>query len=125
MSGRTQKRFLSDAGDERSVTELAKSLYKIPVLLTTRTRCGKTHCRCRTGHLHGPYHALQWREGTTQRRRYVRTAEVPGIRAILQQRRCQRHQERLALAASLQSWRALACLTAEVEAHLRDEEARR
>ena len=79
------------------------------------------HCRCNAGQLHGPYHALHWREGTIQRRRYVRAADVPAVAAILEQRREQRRAERLAHALSLRSWRELARLVEEYEARLREE----
>src|SRR5918995_6512535 len=98
MSANRNKRFLPGDHTARAATDIAKSLYKIPTLLTTWTRCGKPHCRCNEGQLHGPYHALHWRDGAIQRRRYVRTDDVPAVRAILEKRREQRRGERLALA---------------------------
>jgi hypothetical protein len=121
MSACREKRFLTGDGSALAVTEIAKSLYKIPTLLITWTRCGKPRCRCREGHLHGPYHALHWRDGTIQRRRYVRTTDVPVVRAILEKRREQRRAERLALALSLLSWRQLARLVEDYEARLEEE----
>ena len=121
MSTRSEKRFLTDAEPARGATEIAKSLYKMPTLLTTWTRCGKPCCRCREGHLHGPYHALHWRDGAIQRRRYVRTGDVPAVRAILEKRREQRATERLALALSLRSWRELGRWVCQYEASLREE----
>ena len=121
MSPNRNKRFLTEDGSARAATEIANSLYKIPTLLTTWTRCGKPHCRCREGHLHGPYHALHWRDGTIQRRRYVRAADVPEVLAILEKRRELRATERLAMALSLHSWRELGAWVAEVEARLREQ----
>src|SRR5215207_3942596 len=118
MSTHGEKRFLTGAGSARAATEIAKTLYKIPALLTTWTRCGKAHCRCREGHLHGPYHILHWRDGTIQRRRYVRAADVPEVRAILKKRRTQRNLQRLAFALSLHASHGLDRLLAEVEARL-------
>src|SRR5215211_759734 len=115
MSAHATKRFLTDARSARAVTEIAKSLYKIPTLLTTWTRCGKPRCRCREGQLHGPYHALHWRDGAIQRRRYVRAADVPAVRAILEKRREQRATQRLALALSTRTWRELSGWIAEYE----------
>jgi hypothetical protein len=120
MSANRNKRFLSDAGSARAATEIAKSLYKIPTLLTTWTRCGKPHCRCREGQLHGPYHALHWRDGAIQRRRYVRAVDVPAVQAILEKRREQRATERLALALSIRAWHELGAWVAAVEARLRE-----
>ncbi len=124
MSANRNKRFLTGDGSARAATEIAKSLYKIPALLTTWTRCGKPHCRCREGHLHGPYHALHWRDGAIQRRRYVRAADVPAVRAILEKRREQRSLQRLAHALSMHAWRDLSGWVAEVEARLRAERER-
>jgi hypothetical protein len=122
VSPYAKKRFLApDAEPLSDANRLAESLYKIPVLLTTWTRCGKPRCRCREGHLHGPYHVLHWRDGAIQRRRYVRAADVPAVRAILEQRRAERAMERLAFTLSLQSWRDLSRWVAEYEAALRGE----
>ena len=114
-----QKEFLVDGVGGLSAIELAKVLYKIPVLLTTWTRCGKPTCRCTAGRLHGPYHALHWRDGAIQRRRYVRAADVLTVRATLENRRDERHAERMALSQSLRSWRALGRLVHEYDACLR------
>jgi hypothetical protein len=122
MSAPNEKRFLADAEPERAATKIAKTLYKTPALLTTWTRCGKPNCRCNAGRLHGPYHALHWRDGAIQRRRYVRAAEVPAMRAILETRRRERADERLAHALSLRSWRQLVQLVVDVEARLREEQ---
>ena len=121
MTAHAEKRFLTDDDPARGATEIAKSLYKIPTLLTTWTRCGKPHCRCREGRLHGPYYALHWRDGTIQSRRYVRAADVPAVRAILEKRREQRATERLALALSTRTWRELSGWIAELEARLHAE----
>ena len=121
MSADSEKRFLAGDHSARAATEIAKSLYKIPALLTTWTRCGKPRCRCREGHLHGPYHALHWRDGTIQRRRYVRAADVPEVRAILEKRREQRATERLAMALSTRTWRELSGWIAAYEARLHAE----
>jgi Family of unknown function (DUF6788) len=124
VPARDKKRFLPDAGCELSITQIAESLYKIPTLLTTWTRCGKPNCRCNAGDLHGPYHALHWRDGTIQRRRYVRATDVAAVRSILKKRRRQRREERLVHAVSLRSWRALARLAEEYETHLREDKER-
>ena len=46
-------------------------------------RCGAAGCKCRRGALHGPYWRHQWRAGGQTYRRYVRRADVPGVRAAL------------------------------------------
>jgi len=70
-----------------SSLEIAKSFYKIPSLHAYRVRCGKPTCRCTMSDGHGPYWYLHWREGTYQRRRYVRRDEVEAVRAIIDERR--------------------------------------
>jgi hypothetical protein len=59
-----------------------------------------------------------------QRRRYVRAADVPTVRAILEQRREQRRIERLEHALSLRTWRQLARLVEDYEAHIDEERER-
>jgi hypothetical protein len=125
VTGQTENRFLADAEPARAATEIAKSLYKIPALLTTWTRCGKPRCRCREGHLHGPYHALHWRDGAIQRRRYVRAVDVTEVRAILEKRREHDRTERLVHALSLRSWRQLARLVEDYESRIHEERENR
>ena len=124
MSEGSEKRFLANAEPRREATELAKSLYKSPTLLTTWTRCGKPRFGCTEGQLHGPYHVLYWRDGLIQRRRYVRAADVPAVRAILAHRRAQRRADQQALADALHLWRALDRLVKEYEARLPDDQER-
>jgi hypothetical protein len=121
MNARGEKRFLAGADSARGAPDIAETLYKIPALLTVWTRCGKPRCRCNAGRLHGPYHVLYWREGGTQRRRYVRAGDVPAVRAILEKRRGARRLERLLLARSLRSWRELAQLVEQFEARIAEE----
>lgn len=44
-------------------------------------RCGKPGCRCRDGHLHGPYYYRIWRQGTRVHKVYVKAADVERVRA--------------------------------------------
>src|SRR3954454_17957592 len=118
MRATGEKRFLARADSARAATEVAETFPKIPALVIDYKRCGKAGCRCTAGTPHGPYHYLRWREGTVQRRRYVRATDVPAVHAILEKRREQRAAERLALAVSLRSWRELARWVAEYEASL-------
>jgi hypothetical protein len=34
-------------------------------------KCGRSNCRCLSGHLHGPYFVRRWREGGRQQKAYV------------------------------------------------------
>ncbi len=52
-------------------------------------RCGKPGCRCAHGALHGPYHYRFWREGGRLRKAYVKSADVPAVRAA-----CDDYRER-------------------------------
>jgi hypothetical protein len=38
--------------------------------------CGRGNCRCRLGHLHGPYYARHWREDGRRRKAYVPAAKL-------------------------------------------------
>src|SRR5215216_724679 len=95
--GRQQKKILTPNLPVLSTIELAESLYKTPSLVSHKTRCGRSNCRCARGELHGPYWYLYWREGTVQRRRYVRPTELPAVRALCERRRAQDHHDRLLL----------------------------
>ena len=95
-----------------SSLELAETLYKKPALVAHRVRCGKPACRCAEGDGHGPYWFLYWREGRTQRRRYVKQADLPVVRAVVERRRATDRAERLARLLALEDLR-------EVEAWLK------
>ena len=96
----------------RSSRNLVETLYKTPALVAHRVRCGKPACRCATGDGHGPYWFLYWREGTRQRRRYVKQADLAVVRAVVERRRAAEGAERLARALAFEDLR-------EVEAWLR------
>lgn len=121
MSGDMNNSCHADPQPTVSSTEFAKTFPKIAALVAHGTRCGKPSCRCMQGQLH-PTHYLRWREGSVQRRRYVRARDVPAVRAILAQRREERRLARWVFAQSLQSWRDRARWLAEVEAHVRAEQ---
>jgi hypothetical protein len=109
----------------RGATEVAKTCPKIPALLPTWKTCGKAGCRCTAGRLHGPYHYLRWREGSVHRRRYVRPADVPAVRAILETRRDERRRERLDHAIGMMTWRQMARQLEAIEARIREEREHR
>ncbi len=98
---------LPDRSSPRSATETAKTLYKTPALVSHHVRCGKPGCRCTTGEGHGPYWFLYWREGATQRRRYVPAAEMPSVRSVVERRRTAEQADRQALEQSLEAWRGM------------------
>ena len=109
MGGRRERAATAVASRAslRSATDTAETLYKTPALVSHRVRCGKPACRCTTGEGHGPYAFLYWREGTVQRRRYVRAAELPAVRAVVEGRRLADQAERLVLGQSLETWRGM------------------
>ncbi len=90
-----------------SATETAETLYKTPALVAHRVRCGKPTCRCATGNGHGPYWFLYWREGATQRRRYVPAVEVPAVHSVVEGRQGAEQAERLMVEQSLETWRGM------------------
>jgi hypothetical protein len=125
MSTRSEKRFLSDTDSARAPLNVAETCPKIPVLLPTWKTCGKAGCKCGRGELHGPYWSLRWREGRVHRRRYVRAADVPAVRAMIETRRDERRRERLDHALGLTTWRELARQLEDIEARIREERANR
>jgi hypothetical protein len=82
-------------GGELPKTELAGSLH------VQLKRCGKPRCRCRAGHLHGPYAYLHWREEGRQRKRYIPALEVPAVAAAIARRRARRVWSMRVLLATL------------------------
>src|SRR5918998_397153 len=63
-------------------------------LQAQRVRCGKTNCRCARGELHEGYHYFFSRVGGRQFKAYVRRADVPAVRAVIQVRAVQRSRWR-------------------------------
>ncbi len=109
ISGQRARALRSVSGRSlpRSATETAEMLYKTPALVSHRVRCGKSTCRCTTGEGHGPYWFLYWREGVTQRRRYVPAGELPVVRAVVEARWAAEQAERLVLGQSLETCRGI------------------
>ena len=110
--------FLADASASPSAIQIAETCHKIPALLPLWTRCGNPTCRCTEGRRHGPYWVLRWREGATNRRRYVRPADVATVRTVLERRRWERGAERLAFMTDLALLRRLEALRRELDAAL-------
>jgi hypothetical protein len=63
-------------------------------LQAQRVRCGKANCRCARGELHEGYHYFFARIGGRQFKVYVRRADVPAVRAVIQARAVRRTQWR-------------------------------
>ena len=57
-----------------------------------KRRCGRPNCRCARGQLHGPYAYHFARRGGRLCKRYVRPAEVDGVRAACEARQRQRRE---------------------------------
>jgi hypothetical protein len=55
-------------------------------------RCGRPNCRCARGELHGPYCYHFARQNGRLRKRYVRPADVEGVRGACQARQRQRRE---------------------------------
>ena len=56
------------------------------VVLAEMKRCGKTNCRCASGALHGPYTYRYYRDRSRLRKQYVRSCDVPSVRARIEAR---------------------------------------
>ena len=98
-----------------SSLEIVKAFHKTPALASYRVRCGKSNCRCTTDVRHGPYWFLHWREGTVQRRRYVRQADVAAVRAVIERQRYIDREERRAAAQAMADLRRLRTWLRELE----------
>jgi aminoglycoside phosphotransferase (APT) family kinase protein len=122
---RNGKGFLPERRGVRSPQEIAETLHKTPALVQVRTRCGKTGCRCTTGQLHGPYTVMSWREGTVQRRRYVREEDIPAVRAIIEQRQSARAVERQTWISSTAILRQLAQIQEDIDTMLVEQRKQR
>ena len=59
-------------------------------LQAQRVRCGKANCRCARGELHEGYYYFFSRIGGRQFKVYVKRADVPAVRAVIQTRVVQR-----------------------------------
>ena len=111
-------RFLTKEHSSPSAIDVAETCHKIPTLLPTFVRCGKPTCRCTDSHRHGPYWVLRWREGPTNRRRYVRPIDVEAVRAVVEGRRRERAVARSTFADDLALLRRLGALRRELEVAL-------
>ena len=109
---------LLDSNNRGSALEIAETFHKTPALVTYRVRCGKPNCRCNNGELHGLYWFLRWREGGKQRRRYVKAADVPAVRAIIERRQAAERAERGARVRALFALRGLDRWLTEIERDL-------
>ncbi len=112
---REQMDCLHRRGSTMSAIDFAETLYKTPALVSHRVRCGKPTCRCVGGQSHGPYWFLHWREGAIQRRRYVRHADVEGVRAVIERREEADREARQAVALALADVRRLRAWVRELE----------
>jgi hypothetical protein len=108
--------FPESASMSCDAVNLAQTLYKTPVLVRHRVRCGKGRCRCQRGELHGPYAFLYWRDPSgRQRRRYVRQNEVAAIERIVCDRRSAMREARHQLVAAMADLRQIRQWLQELE----------
>jgi hypothetical protein len=100
----------------RSPIEIAETFPKAfgLALVEHGTRCGKAGCRCARGDLH-PTAYLRWRVEGRQRRRYVRRADLPAVRAAMGRRRAEYAALRAELAESVSILRALKALCRDLD----------
>lgn len=98
-----------------SMTEMLETFHKMPALVSYRVRCGKPTCRCVSGQRHGPYWFLHWREGSVQRRRYIRRADVPAMTALINQWQSTKVAERQHMADAMNELRDLRCWVRSLE----------
>ena len=95
--------FPTPRGARVATLELVETFHKTPALVAYPVRCSKPTCHCASGDGHGPYWFLRWREGATQRRRYVKTTELDAVRAAVERRRAEDRAARSAHARALRN----------------------
>ena len=77
-------------------------------------RHGPGGCQCQGGHLHGPYHYLFQMEPVRRlRKRYIRKADVPHVRALVERHRAAQSEKR----ESRREWTET---YSQINRHLRD-----
>ncbi len=93
-----------------------ESLPKTVSLCRQSVKCGRTHCHCAQGLLHGPYWYMFWREpGGRLRKRYVRQGDAVGLQQRIAKGRAQRQELQRRSAASKEAYKAMASLMKEAE----------
>jgi hypothetical protein len=104
-----------------------KSARALPQVTATRgtvhvqyRACGSRSCRCVDGERHAAYF-LFWRDGGRLRKRYLRAAEVDGVRAACARRRLRERRLRALVRGDLVTWRELTGRLREMERHGRSD----
>ena len=69
-------------------------------------RCGKAHCRCARGELHGPYYRRAYWTGGQRQRTYVQRGTLDTTRAAVRAWRADR-DDRRAVRSTVRAFRAL------------------
>ena len=100
-----------------SALEFAETFPKMMSLVHHPVRCGKPSCRCARGDLHTSWRLI-WRENGRQRRRYVKAADVPAVRAAIEEWQAKERADRLERALSLFELRGLGRWLMEFERDL-------
>ena len=108
--------MLADSGGARMAKpEIDQTLPKTCAVCVQWKCCGRPGCRCARGMLHGPYFCMFWRSGGRLRKRYVRLAEGPGLRAMCRESREEARERRETARRAQAEWRALRALLREME----------
>jgi hypothetical protein len=111
---------MSQASVSGSILEFAETHHKIPALIVSGTRCGKPNCKCASTTYRHRTACLYWYAGGHARRRYVPVAHVEAVRAIIERRRAERREWRLALAESRVYLRLLRLHLRDLQRHGED-----
>jgi len=81
-------------------------------------RCGKEQCRCKSGHLHGPYYYEFYSEDGRLRERYIRKADAERVftmYSVYRERQKQRVADRREFAGMRRELRTIKRMFAQLE----------
>jgi len=103
----------------RPIIVFCEKFPKVPALVRHPVRCGSPSCRCAGRDLHESWR-LVWRgQDGRQRHRYVRLADVPAVREIVQGRADRARAMRLERAVATAELRALTRTCREIMREVR------
>ena len=110
-----RQKILASKARETATSKQRKAVPKMlaGAVIPQYVRCGKATCRCARGELHGPYLYRKWREGSRQRKAYVKPQDVAAVQAACRAERELVSANRLAREIARQDWSRLSDLLRE------------
>jgi hypothetical protein len=87
-STKTEKKILAPqpSGGRREKKSEPSAPKSQPVggsIVARLVKCGRPHCRCARGQLHGPYLYIRWQKDGHRRKKYIKPSELEAVKARL------------------------------------------